>query len=187
MVFALGPGTKSLIHKDHFKPILRKFPVFHMGAAGCDHIWAYFIYLKVKQIAIFWFNCTTVFLVKKEVGNQNFRSISLKLTELWHQYACPYMGTHAKFDFLITPDWPNYNIFWIWWNLFYMIKGHKLHIIVELKSFVSTKLLIWDSEDQKSSKSYKIAIISKREYWKTEDGKIQTPPRFFEFFSKFFL
>ena len=33
----------------------------------------------------------------------------------------------------------------------------------------------------------KIVIISKQEFWKTWDGKIQTPPRFFEFFSKFFL
>ena len=53
MIFELGPGTKSLVPKDHFKPILEKFPIFHIGAPGRDHIWAYFISLKVKQIAIF--------------------------------------------------------------------------------------------------------------------------------------
>ena len=86
-----------------------------------------------------------MFLVKKEVGNQNSRSISLKLTELWHQYACPYMGAHAKFDLLIAPDWPNYNIFW--WNLFYMINRHKLHIIVE------QELCIYQNVDLRTKKA----------------------------------
>ena len=53
MIFELGPGMKCLAPKDQFKPILGKYHVFHMGAAGCDLIWAYFISLKVKQIAIF--------------------------------------------------------------------------------------------------------------------------------------
>ena len=82
--------------------------------------------------------CTIVFLVKKEVGNQNFRSISLKLTELWHLMsymgARPYMGARTKLDLLNAPDWPNCNIFW--WNLFYMINRHKLHIIIELELFI---------------------------------------------------
>ena len=53
MIFELGPGTKSLVPKDHFKPILRKISVFRMGAPGRNHIWAYFTSLKIKQIAIF--------------------------------------------------------------------------------------------------------------------------------------
>ena len=126
-----------------------------------------------------------MFLVKKEVGNQNFRSISLKLTELWHLMsymgARPYMGARTKLDLLNAPDWPNCNIFW--WNLFYMINRHKLHIIVELELFIYQNI---DLRAKKPQYFNKIAIISKREFWKTRDGKIQTP-RFFEFFSKFFL
>ena len=35
-----------------FKTHFGKFSVFHMGTPGRDHIWAYFITLKVNQIAL---------------------------------------------------------------------------------------------------------------------------------------
>ena len=47
MIFELEPGMKCLAPKDHFKPILGKCHVFHMGAAGRDLIWAYFVSLKI--------------------------------------------------------------------------------------------------------------------------------------------
>ena len=124
-----------------------------------------------------------MFLVKKEVGNQNFRSISLKLTELWHQYACPYMGAHAKFDFLIAPDWPNYNSFW--WNLFYMINRHKLHIIVE------QELCIYQTVDLRTKKAQnltKLRLSQNGNIEKLRMGKFKLlSPRFFKFFSRMFL
>ena len=55
-----------------------------------------------------------------------------------------YMGAHAKFDILIAPDWPNYNIFG--WDLFFMIKRHKLHIIVE------QELCIYQNVDLRTKK-----------------------------------
>ena len=94
------------------------------------HIWSPTIFYISSSSNFLITNSQLIFLLPSAAGSwEKIFGIGLKLTELRAKTVCPYMGGGPYFDLIMATECPKYNIFW--WNLFYMLDRHKLHIIAK--------------------------------------------------------